>query len=344
MRLTPTRRRLLAGALGAGTAGVAGCLDVDRGGGGSKLELIGHPFTTDSPAEEFIFEVEDFFKTSFIPDYSSSYKRSVIESIVTQETASVIDWKPVFEHDFGPEKWERPTFVEHDGSYHRLHLEGSSTVEREWWEFYLDYVEEEPPSSADVVSPPFDDFSPVDRRVMDGAIASTTEVRSDDIVDTGDLDPGERGVIYHPDLDEEASDLVPNPPMDYVSKEGNHFVPKAERTTLEYERSTFSSELVGESWSEYAAYAREELPAVRFSEISLSNEETDVLDEATKPEIGFRYTEDSPLSDGLEGVLEPLGIAEHLQPVDEYEQKVEFLYAIAEYQGEWHQFEFQLTP
>jgi hypothetical protein len=57
-----------------------------------------------------------------------------------------------------------------------------------------------------------------------------------------------------------------------------------------------------------------------------------------------RYEESAPPSDELSEVLEALGIARDLQPIDAYDDRVDFRGVVAEYDSAVHQFALVVTP
>ena len=350
MRAESSRRNLIKTLLGSALIGSTGCLSSDdvgiSGDQSATLELTSTPVMANTLADEYLKEVGEIHWTRFAIGYSTEYKQSMIDELVSTGEITTLEWKLTYRAEFGPDSRSVPLFISDGGNYYEVSLQETSTVDRELWEFYLDLVNEAPSASDSVVSEPFEDVSAYDKRILEEAVNQTGN--RGEVSDQGDGDFGTRGVEFHDDLNPDRSDLVPNPPMDLVAAEigGDeyHFIPRADRGTMTLDQYTFSCEQVASSKSALEAYARETLPHARMSSSSVSDSEREILDAVTSKQDGYQYAEEPPASESLESILEPLGITQYLKDYEEYSEQTLFAFSIAEYEGQWYEFEFVVNP
>lgn len=331
---TPTRRELLASvAAGAGAVGSAGC--VSFGGTSSGFHLTAY-----RPPEGLDYHVEDplEIRSKYTPDYSDAYKRETVEELVETGTVSTRAWELGYRLSWGRERRDLKRCLRYDGTYYRVHVESSRDVARERWTIYLDWTADGPAEDDTVAARPVTSLSERDRAVFDAVL--------EELPATGRRlqDPVDYGVVYHRELDAGESELVPDPPFDYLEKEWE--TPRVVTRRIDDERveRTVSVEPVAESESECLEYARSEFPEARLRRSDLSDAARDVVDEVAGPGDAIAYEEEPPLSDGLEEVLERLGIADELRPHEEYEEPVEFAGALATYQDAWTVFGLEIYP
>ena len=333
-----TRRTLLTTLGAAGVTSVAGCLS----SGDSRFRLSAYP--TEDPYEAFLLEDPTGHRAQFAIDYPDEYKRTVYDELLASGSVTVLNYQLAHEYEFGSEQRERPQFATDGDRYYQIHVETIRTVERDWWEFYLDLQDAEQPDSTDPVTVPVTSLSDRDQQILQQAMEAAAANR-DPAIDVGDQKPGSRGVTYHHHLDTEASDLVPSPPFEYLQHNDHLFQARAEQNAIPVTERTFTAEQIGRSRSEYEQHVRDTVLEVDFSTVSLSSEATDVLDTATdgRPVSGF-YEESPPMSDGLDTVLTQLNAADHVQEHSEYTEYTTFPNMYAVYDGSWYEFELAIYP
>jgi len=322
----------------AGVASAAGCLS----SGESRFRLSAYP--TENPYEAFLRTDPTAYRAQFAIDYPDEYKRAVYDELLASGSVTVLNYQLAYEYEFGSEQRERPQFAADGDRYYRIHVETIRTVERNWWEFYLDLQETEQPDSTDPVTVPITSLSDRDQRILQQAMDAAAADRNP-AIDVGDQDPGSRGVTYHHHLDSEASDLVPSPPFEYLQHDDHLFHARAEQGPIPVTERTFTAEPIGESRSEYERHVRDTVLDVDFSTVSLSSEATDVLDTATdgRPVSGF-YEESPPMSDGLDAVLTRLDAADHVREHGDYGEYTTSPNMYAIYGGRWYEFELAVYP
>ena len=333
-----TRRALLATLGAAGVTSIAGCLS----SGDSRFRLSAYP--AENPYEKFLRTDPTAQRAQFAIDYPDEYKRTVSDELLASGSVTVLNYELAYEYEFGSEQRERPQFTTDGDQYYRIHVDAVRTVERDWWEFYLDLQDAEQPDSTDPVTVPVTSLSDRDQQILQQAMEAAAADR-DPAIDVGDQKPGSRGVTYHHHLDPEASDLVPSPPFEYLQHNAHLFQARAEQDTIPVTERTFTAEPIGESRSEYERHVRETVLDVDFSTVSLPSAATDILETATdgRPVSGF-YEESPPMSDGLEAVLTQLDAADHVGEHSNYGAYTTFPNMYAIYDGRWYEFELAVYP
>jgi len=333
-----TRRTLLTTLAAAGVTSVTGCLS----SGDSRFRLSAYP--AENPYEKFLRTDPTAQRAQFAIDYPDEYKRTVSDELLASGSVTVLNYELAYEYEFGSEQRERPQFATDGDRYYRIHVDTVRTVERDWWEFYLDLLDSKPSDGIEPTTVPITSLSDRDQQILDRAMEAAAADRNP-AIDVGDREPGSRGVTYHNHLDTDESDLVPSPPFEYLQHNDHLFQARAEQDTISVTERTFTAEQIGGSRSEYEQHVRDTVLEVDFSTVSLSSEAADVLDTATdgRPVSGF-YEESPPMSDGLKAVLTHLDAADHVSEHSEYGEYTTFpnLYAI--YDGSWYEFELAVYP
>jgi hypothetical protein len=301
-------------------------------------------YPTEDPYAEFLQADPTAQRAQFAIDYPDEYKRTVYEELLASGSVTVLNYQLAYEYDFGSEQRERPQFATDGERYYRVHVEKVRTVERDWWEFYLDLQDTEQPDGADPATGPVTSLSDRDQHILEQAMEAAAADR-DPAIDVGDREPGSRGVTYHHHLDTEKSDLVPSPPFEYFQHNDHLFEARAKQDTIPVTERTFIAEDIGGSQSEYEQHVRGTVLEVDFSTVSLSSEATEVLNTATdgRPVSGF-YEESPPMSDGLKAVLTQLNAAEHVGTHSDYGEYTTFPNMYAIYDGSWYEFELAVYP
>jgi hypothetical protein len=231
-----------------------------------------------------------------------------------------------------------PRFLERDGAYHRVTVSSERVVERDRRLFYVDLLDGEPDGDGPVASPPFASLDERDATVLSAALGAVYADRGSPL-DNGELDDP-NAVTYHEDLDAGESALVPSPPFEYVQYEDRYYEAVAERASVPVTERTFAVERVASTREGLREHVLSALPATRFSQVSLSGDARGVLDDAVDDD----YTEPPPASTALTDVLSPLGIADALDPYDQYEDEARFRGVLARYDGTWYEFDLTVTP
>ncbi|WP_440992250.1 hypothetical protein [Haloarchaeobius baliensis] len=334
-----SRRSLLRSAgvvAGLTTTVGAGCLSLGATGG---YRLIVHDVA--DLTDEFLLAQPMAVRAETRIDYDTGTKEDWLAELFETGSVTAVQWPLVRPDDWGTETRPRPTFLRRDGSYHEVTTETTRQVERDRWLFAVQRTDEEPPDSATVAGEPFG-LVGKDLEVLQAAL-DAVYAGSDGFLGEPDID-GLHPVQYHQDMDPGESDLVPDPPFDYVDYAGDTYRVVAEERTVTVPERTFAVEQVASSREGFEAYVHDTVPDARFDRDALSEATRDVLDTAVDSEPDDRYHEEPPLSDGLETVLDDLGIATDLRPHDGYDDPAVFRNAVASYEGDWYTFELIVEP
>jgi len=335
-----SRRSLLqrAGVVaGLATTVSAGCLS---GGRESGYRLVPHEMDG-TLADEFRLVQPTSVEAETRIDYDTETKRDWLATLFDTGDVTAVQWPLVHPDDWGTGTRPRPTFLQRDGGYHEVTTEATRDVERERWLFAVQRTDETPPDGATVASEPFD-LSWRDRDTLEAAL-DAVYAGNDGFLGQPEVD-GLRPVQYHRDMDPEASELVPEPPFDYVDHAGDTYRVEVEQRTVTVPERTFAVEQVASSRDAFESYVEETVPDARFDRDALSEAVRDVLDAAVDSEPGSRYHEEPPLSDGLATVLDRLGIGDDLESHDSYDDPVAFRNAVASYDGDWYLFDLLVKP
>lgn len=330
----PSSRRALLRAAGAfaaasATAG-AGCVSI-----GSSDRYVLHTNDLEgSLASAHLVADPTAVRADTRIDYDDATKRDWLDDLFEDGRVSAVQWPLVEPDAWGEDVRPRPTFLQHEGAYYAVTTERTRQVERERWLFATTRTDEDPPGDATVWSEPFDSLSEHDREILQAAL-DAVYAGNDGFLGEPDID-GLRPVHYHRDLSVEDSELVPEPPFDYVDYYGETFRVVAQQRTVTVPERTFAVERVASTRGELEAYARETVPAARFE--APSDAVREVLDAAVGETEAVHYEESPPLSDALETVVDALGIGDDLEPFDAYDDRVDFRHAVASYDDDWYAF------
>ena len=333
-----SRRRALQllGAAGA-TAATAGCLspgDLDSYALlGDELDLssIGRPYLWPDPTA-----VDAVTRVDFTTEAKTSYLSELFET----ETVTVRQWPLVGRDEWGTETRPRPTFLERDGTFYEVRVADERVLELERWHFALDRLDEDPPDDAAVAEPPFD-LSEQDERVLEAAL-DAVYAGHDGFLGDPDFDELQT-VEFHHGLDAEASALVPSPPFEFVEYENESFRTVTERRTVGVPEWTYALDEISDSRSEFTEHARAAIVERDLDDAGLSEGARGVVDDAIA-EDPRRYEEGAPPSDELSEALDALGIAGVLEPIESYDDRVDFRNVVVEYEDSIYRFDLIVSP
>jgi len=289
-------------------------------------------------AGEFVVEEPMEIAADTRIDYDAATKRDWLAELYETGRVTAVQWPLVHPDAWGEDTRPRPTFLHRDDGYHAVTTERTRQVERDRWTFAVTRTDDDPPEDATVRSEPFDSLSERDREILQAAL-DAVYAGSDGFLGEPDVD-GLRPVQYHRDLSVEDSALVPDPPFEYLDYYDETFRVVAERRTVTVPERTFAVERVASTRSELEARVEETVPDARFEDPA--DDVRDVLDAAVGEDEGERYEEDPPPSDALSTILDALGIADDLRPFDAYDDRVDFRFAVASYDGDWYLFNLYL--
>jgi hypothetical protein len=336
--MTCSRRRALQlfGAAAA-TGATAGCL-----GSGSldSYALIADELDLSSVERPYLRPDPTEIDAVTRVDFATEAKRTYLTELVETGSVSARQWPLVGRDRWGTETRPRPTFLERDGTFHEVSITDERRLERERWHFALERLDEAPPDDAAVARPPFD-LSDQDERVLDAAL-DAVYAGHDGFLGDPEFDELQ-AVEFHHGLDAEASALVPSPPFEFVEYSDEYFRAVAERRTVEVPEWTYAITEVAKTRSEFNAYARDAILERDLDDIGLSEPAAAVLDDAIAEEPR-RYEEGAPPSAALDEALGALGIAEDLEPIATYEDRVDFRNVVVEYRDGVYRFDLIVSP
>lgn len=270
------------------------------------------------PAGESLSDLADSFllgdltwkKPRYRIDYSDEYKRSLVETLLTEGSVETQMWQLTDTCDFGTADRHFVDVLNDEGTYRRVFETGEEERTETMWVFYINKTEDEPPSDATVVSEPPDSLSEMDRRILASEMDSRRRDEGDP-KDFTDMDVGTQGQEYRNELDASESALVPSPPFDYVEIDGHYYEAKAKEAPVTLTYYEYELETIAESRAAYESYVRDEIVDARFPSSSTPDRVTSIL-RAITLEAGRLYTEPVPPSDGLETIMDEVGISEHM--------------------------------
>lgn len=327
---TVTRRGYLA-TLGAGTTGaLAGC----SGGGGHTYRFSTTPLGADlsAVARRFVHEDLAALSAQYSIDYPREHRASVVETLFETGSVAVDQYQLTWDYDYGTTTRPFPRFAADDaGQIHFVRLDEATDVTERQWAFYLDLVDEAPPSSASVVRSPPSSLSALDRRVVRAAADAVSAGRSRPL-NASDYEFPHQGVRFHEHMEPADSELLPSPPFDYFRAGENHFAAAAERGETTVTRRQFRARTVGNVAADVAAVLDESFVDARIARSGLGDAATAVLDTATAMSDGRLHVERGQMSDGLTAVADRLGMTDHLP--EEF-SSVTFHGALFRYDGKW---------
>jgi len=341
MNLRCSRRRVLQflGASGV-MATTAGCLSpgsLDDYALVTSTEL--EPSSTEPYDPPYLWPDPTDIEATTRVDFTDVTKAQYVSELFETGSVTVQQWPLVMRDQWGNGSVPRPTFLQRDGGFYEVRISEERRLERERWHFAVERVDEEPPDDATVERRPFD-LSTQDERVLEAALDAVYEGSEN----LGGPESDERRTVeYHQGLDAQASELVPSPPFDFVQGTHDHFRPITERRRVRVPVWTYTVDEVAETRAAFTEYAWNVVVEYDLSAGDLSQSARGVIDDALGGDAR-RYEESAPPSDELSEVLEALGIARDLQPIDAYDDRVDFRGVVAEYENAVYQFALVVTP
>ncbi|WP_137290889.1 hypothetical protein [Natronorubrum halophilum] len=333
-----SRRRALQllGASAIATS-TAGCLSP---GSLDEYALITDKLDLSSVSRPYLWPDPTEIRAVTRVDFTTEMKTQYISELFDQGSVTVKQWPLVRRAQWGETTKPYPTFLKQNDSFYQVQISNERQLNRNRWHFAVDWIDEMPPDAATVESRPFD-LSTQDERVLEAALDA---VYADNDGFLGDPEFNElQTVEFHHGLDVDASDLIPSPPFDFVEVSEEYFQTVAEQRTVQVPEWTYTVTEITQSRSEFNEYARNEIVKHDLSSSNLSESARSVVDDAIS-EDPRRYEEGAPPSDGLSEVLEALGIAGELDPIDSYGGRVDFRNVVAEYQDTTYRFDLIVTP
>ena len=336
MRCSRRRALRLLGVAGA-TAATAGCLNA---GDLDAYALIADELDLSSIERPYLWPDPTEIDATTRVDFATEAKEAWLSELFDAGSVTVRQWPLVGRDRWGTETRPRPTFLRRDGTFYEVRVAEERVVDRERWHFAVDRVDETPPDDAAVARPPFD-LSDQDERVLDAAL-DAVYAGNDGFLGDPEFDELQT-VEFHRGLDADASELVPSPSFDFVEYEGEYFRTVAERRSVAVPEWTYATTEIGDSRGEFTAHARDVIVERDLSEAGLSEPAAGVLDDAIAEEPR-RYEEGAPPSEKLDEALGALGIAGDLEPIDSYDERVDFRNVVVEYRDDVYRFDLIVTP
>ena len=333
-----SRRRALQllGTAGA-TAATAGCLSP---GSLDSYALIGDELDLSSIGPPYLWPDPTVIDATTRVDFTTEAKTASLSELFETGTVTVRQWPLVGRDEWGTETRPRPTFLRRDETFYEVRITDERVLERERWHFAVDRVDETPPDGAAVAEPPFD-LSEQDERVLDAAL-DAVYAGNDGFLGDPEFDELQT-VEFHHGLDADASELVPSPPFDLVEYEDDYFRVVTERRTVDVPEWTYAVNEIGDSRGEFTAYARDAIVERDLASAGLSASARGILDDAIAEEPR-RYEEGAPPSADLDEALDALGIAGDLEPIESYDDRVDFRNVVVEYRDGVYRFDLIVTP
>ncbi|QUO49133.1 hypothetical protein [Halorubrum ruber] len=333
-----SRRRALQllGVAGA-TAATAGCLspaDLDA------YALIADELDLSSIGPPYLWPDPTVIDATTRVDFTTEAKTAFLSELFETGTVTVRQWPLVGRDQWGTETRPRPTFLERDGTFYEVRITDERVLERERWHFAVDRVDETPPDGAAVAEPPFD-LSEQDERVLDAAL-DAVYAGNDGFLGDPEFDELQT-VEFHHGLDADASALVPSPPFEFVEYSDEFFRAVTERRTVDVPEWTYAIDEIAASPGGFTEYARDAIVERDLDAVGLSDGARGVLDDAIA-EDPRRYEEGAPPSANLDEALDALGIAEDLEPIESYDDRVDFRNVVVEYRDGVYRFDLIVTP
>lgn len=333
-----SRRRALqllgASAVTASTAGCSGPGSLDEYALiADELDLtsVGRPYLWPDPTE---------IRAVTRVDFMSGTKAQYVSELFEQGSVTVKQWPLVRRAQWGTTTKPHPTFLEHDGSFYHVQIADEQQLDRDRWQFAVTRIDDAPPDGATVETRPFD-LSAQDNRVLNAAL-DAVYAGNDGFLGEPEFDELQT-VEFHHGLDPDASNLVPSAPFDFVEVSDDYFQPVTEQRTVQVPEWTYTVTEIARSRSEFNEYARTEIVEHDLTASGLSESARRVIDDAISDDPR-RYEEGAPPADGLSEALEALGIAADLEPIDSYEDRVDFRNVVAEYRDTTYRFDLIVTP
>lgn len=247
--------------------------------------------------------------------YADDLAAELLETgTLTTESQPIGPYEPDDEDD------PPPAYVEHDGGYHEVRVTDVEEVTLDRWELWFEPVDEAP-DGVEPVEEPTDGHSELDAEIIRWAIDEGIRavVEDDDLADTPH---GERGIVFFDPLDPDGSDLVPEPPFEYVRVDPDTDALREKQTLRAHAQqgSVDTRRYVHET--EHVADSREELEEVLDEHVRASfdrgDDSADILAEIND---GGTYREQDSLSEEFERLLERLEVDDPSPPDPEGETR-----------------------
>jgi len=333
-----SRRRLLATTASLAFLSTAGCLDAgeldDYALIGDELDLsrVGRPFLQPDPAA---------IDATTRVDFTAETKRQYTEELFGTGRVTAQQWPLVGRDRWGTGTRPRPTFLRRDGRFYRVRVADERRLRRDRWHFAVERTDEQPPADATVLTEPFG-LSEQDTRVLDAALDAVYAGNDGFLGDPQFDEP--QFVEYHRGLDADTSELVPSPPFAFVESGNERFRPVTEQRSVAVPEWTYTVDEITEQRREFDEYARSVVVERDLTAAGLSESAREAVDTAVSDDPGERYEERAPPSDTLSEILTVLGIADDLQPLDEYDDRVDFRNVVVEYRGSEYALSLIVTP
>ncbi|WP_336358787.1 hypothetical protein [Haloarcula sp. CGMCC 1.6347] len=336
MRCSRRHALRLIGASGVITA-TAGCLNP---GSLDNYALIASEQDLSSIGRPYLWPDPTTIDATTRVDFTTETKQQYTSELFNTGSVTVQQWPLVGRDRWGKDTRPRPTFLRQDGIFYEVQISEEQHLERERWHFAVTRTDETPPDDATVERTPFD-RSTQDERVVEAAL-DAVYAGNDGFLGEPQFE-NLQTVEYHHHLDAEASELVLSPPFDYIEYEDEYFRPVTEQRTVTVPEWTYTLDEITNNREAFQEYARTAILELDLSSLDLSESAHGVIDDAISEEPR-RYEESAPPSDELAEVLDALGIAGDLQPIDSYDDRVDFRGVVAEYQGTVYRFSLIVTP
>lgn len=320
-----SRRACLAGV--AGGLAVAGCL-----GGGPR-----YVFETSREADNLGAVVDGYLRppptelsANFFLPYPAADRRSLAETLLTDGRVETLQYQYTTTLPFGTERRSRPRFARHDGEYYRIRQASRREVPTELRALYVE-PGVDPPAGATTLSVPPTELSETDARIVEHALEAVAPVGREPL-DPDELGFPYRGVLFHDRFDPAETALLPSPPFDYLERDGDQFAVHVERGTVTLDGFTYTAEPVADSRAALETYVAREVAAAQLAPAEVPAAAAEVLATATDDRENRRHTESAPFSEGLDWLVDALGLRSAL-PEDPAETAFDgVLFA---YDGRW---------
>ncbi|RLM63995.1 hypothetical protein DVK05_13905 [Halorubrum sp. Atlit-8R] len=336
MRCSRRSALRLFGVAGA-TAATAGCLNA---GDLDAYSLIADELDLSSIERPYLWPDPTEIDAVTRVDFATEAKAAWLSELFDTGSVTVRQWPLVGRDRWGTETRPRPTFLRRDGTFYEVDIVDERIRRRDRWHFALERVDESPPDDATVAAPPFG-LADQDERVLDAAL-DAVYAGHDGFLGDPEFDELQT-VEFHHGLDADASELVPSPSFDFVDYEGEYFRAVAERRTVDVPEWTYAITELSDSRREFAAHARDAIVERDLDDAGLSEAAAGVLDDAIAEEPR-RYEEGAPPSAELTEALDALAIADDLEPIDGYDERVDFRNVVVEYRDGVYRFDLIVTP
>ena len=284
--LTPSRRRLLAGAIAGGVGAVAGCLgttdDDPDDGDGATLRLS-------------LSRVDGSLRERYVRDSDDPAERwdeAALDAALAGDSYTIRHREPFYS---GPEK---PAYVAHEGTYYRL----GSLVADEVAETYpvLRLYETDGAVESAVAADEEGDLPLVDRRAVKIAHFAARARGNVGGYAVGLVERG--GYAYRNETDRADSDLIDDDGPDHVTYRDTTYRVDIERERFHEAVYRPISEPVAESPERIEAILRARLVGPRIESDELSEAAERIVDRAAADE----YTETHPYSEAYVELLRAL--------------------------------------